>query len=65
MSTGKFSKQRQETLDPAVDGAAVDHATTFCKPLDDVGVAQAVANVPANCQSDDIIRETIMRKRTG
>lgn len=60
MDTGSFAKQWQEPLDSTVDRATVHDKTTFGEPLDDVGVAQAVPNVPANCQSDNIIRETMM-----
>jgi hypothetical protein len=60
MSTGSFAEQREEALDPAIDGAAVHDEASLGKPLDDVGVAQSVANLPAHSQSDGIIGEALM-----
>ena len=64
MDTGSVAKQREEALDPSIDGAAVDGQTTLGEPLNDISVAQAVANVPADREGDDIIRETMMREGT-
>ncbi len=49
--------RREETLDPAVDGAAVDDEAALGKPLDNVGIAQAVADVPAHAQRDHVVRK--------
>jgi hypothetical protein len=58
-----FAEEREEALTPAVDGAAVNHSTTFGKPLHPVSGAQPVATIPAYSQGDDIIREGT--RRTG
>ena len=54
MSTGSFAKQREEALDPAIHGAAVNNEAWLGEPFHDIGIAQAVANVPADRQSDDV-----------
>ncbi len=58
------TEQGQEALHPTVNGAAIDGEATLGEPLDHIGVAQAVANVPAYSEGDDIIGETVMRERT-
>jgi hypothetical protein len=65
MRTGSFSEQRQEALNPAIDGATVDHKTTFSEPLDNVGVAQAIPNIPPDRQGDHVIREAVVRESAG
>ena len=65
MRTGSFAKQWQETLDPAINRAAVHDKTALGEPLDKVGLTQAVADVPADRQGDDIIRKAMVRKGTG
>jgi hypothetical protein len=57
MSTGSFAEQWQEPLNPAVDRTPISGETTLGKPLHDIGVAQAIADVPPHRQSDDIIGE--------
>ena len=54
MDTGSFLKQWQETLGTPVDGAAVHDEASLGEPFHDIGIAQAVANVPADRQSDDV-----------
>jgi hypothetical protein len=63
MDTGSFTEKRKKAPNPAIDRAPVYGETSLGKPFDNVSVAQAVANVPANCQSDDIIGEAVVRKR--
>ncbi len=64
MSTSSITKQRKEAPNPAIDSAAVDDEATFSKPLDNIGVAQAVANVPAHSKGDDVVRKAMVRKGT-
>src|SRR3712207_6710137 len=62
MCAGGFHEEREEALDPPVDGAAIDGEATFGQPLNDVGIAQAVADIPPHSQRDHIIGEAVMRK---
>ena len=65
MRSRSFPEEREEALDPAVDGAPLNRETPLGKPFDNVGVAQAIAHVPAHSQGDDIIGEGMMRESTG
>ncbi len=38
-------------MDPAIDGAAVHSDPTLGKPLHDVGIAQAIADVPPDAKA--------------
>ncbi len=58
--TSSLLKQWQEALDPAIDRAAINNETALREPFDNVGVTQAVANIPADRQSDHVIREAMM-----
>ncbi len=60
--TCSCAKHRQEALDPAIDGAAVNVEAPLGEPLDDVGIAQAVPDVPTHSQGDDIIGEDMVRE---
>ncbi len=62
MSPSRLLEQREETLDPTVDRAAVDDKAPLREPLDDVGIAQAIADVPAHSQRDDIIGKGMVRE---
>ncbi len=42
MHTGRFPEQREEALDPAVYGTAINREPTLGKPLDDAGIAEYV-----------------------
>jgi hypothetical protein len=46
VSTRSLPEQEEETLDPAIHGAAVNDEATLGKPFDNVGIAQAVADIP-------------------
>jgi hypothetical protein len=46
-------------LHPAIDGASVDHDPAFGEPLRHIGVTQAVADVPPDGKSDDLIGEAV------
>lgn len=65
MSAGSLTEEWQKPLDPAIHGAPVNHQASLGEPLDDIGGAQAVANVPANCQSDNIIGEGVVGESTA
>jgi hypothetical protein len=56
---GSLHEERQESLHPAVDGASVDHDPAFGEPLRHIGVTQAVADVPPDGKSDDLIGEAV------
>ena len=66
MSTSSFATERGcplgQTLDPAVHGAPVNHETTLGKPLDNVGLAQPIANIPAHSQGNHVIWEGMVRE---
>ncbi len=62
IGAGGFPKQREQALDPALDGAAIHHEPAFSEPRDDVGVAEAIAHVPPHSYGDHIIREGMVRK---
>ena len=62
--TCSCAKHRQEALDPAIDGAAVNDETTLSKPLDDIGVTQAIPDVPAHSQGDHVVREGMVGEST-
>ena len=47
---------------PAIDRAPIDHGATFGKPLRDIGVAQAIADVPPDGKSDHLIGEAMVRE---
>jgi hypothetical protein len=64
MDTGSFTKQWKEALDPSVNGAAVHAQASLGEPLDDIGIAQAVADIPADRQSNHVVRKAMMRKGT-
>ncbi len=42
-----------------LDGASVDHDPAFGEPLRHIGVTQAVAGVPPDGKSDDLIGEAV------
>ena len=44
---------------PAVDGASADHDAPFGEQLRDVGVAEPVAHLPSDGESDDLIGEAV------
>lgn len=48
-----------ERLDPGIDGARIDAYATFGQPRGDIGVTQAIAEIPADRQGDDVIREAV------
>ena len=48
MRARRVLEQREEALNPAENGTAVNDQAALGEPLDDVGVAQAVAHIPAN-----------------
>ncbi len=64
MSTGNFRKQREEPLNPTIDRPAVSDEASLGEPLDDVSIAQAIADVPAHGHRDHIIRESVVREGT-
>ena len=57
-----FAKQREEPLGPAVEGAPVHDEASLSEPLDNVGIAQAVANIPADRQGDHVVGEGMLRE---
>lgn len=61
MGTGSFLEQRGcppgAALDPAIDRAPVNDEAALREPLDDIRIAQPVADVPADRQGDHVIRE--------
>ena len=57
-------EQREKALDPTVNRAAINDEATFGEPLDDIGVAQAVLDIPANSQRDGIVGDMMIREGT-
>ena len=57
-------KQREEALDPPVDCAAISREATLGKSLHDIGVAQAIADIPADRKGDHVVREGMVGEST-
>ena len=55
VAAGRLAQQRQVAPHPAVDRAPVDGQAALGEPFGDVGVAQAVVDLPANRQGDHLI----------
>jgi hypothetical protein len=49
-----LGQQRREPQHPPVDGDMVDRNAALGEQLLDVAIRQAVAQVPAHCQHDDV-----------
>jgi hypothetical protein len=64
VSLRSIAEEREEALDPSIDRAPVHDQASLREPLNNIGVAQAVPNVPTDCQRNDIIREAMVRKRS-
>ena len=45
--------------DPIVNRAVVDVHAALGKPFSELGIAEAVVEIPAHCQGYDLIRVTI------
>ncbi len=52
VSAGSLCEKLHEALYPAVDGAPIDHEATLGEPFDNIGVAEAVADVPSGSKRD-------------
>ncbi len=65
MRRGSLLELWMGSLHPGVDGAAIDDEPTLGEPLDDIRVAQAIADIPPHRYCDHIIRERMVRKGTG
>jgi len=65
MHTGRILEQRQELLDPAKNGAAIDDKVSFGELLDDIGIAQPVEDIPAHGQGSHVVGEVVVGERTG
>ncbi len=65
IGTSSFAEQREKPLDPTIDGAPIKHETSLGEPLDNIGLAQPIAHVPAYSKGDDIIREAVVGESTG
>lgn len=63
MGTRSLAKQWKEPLDPTIHRAAIDAEPPLGEPLDDVRIAQPIADIPANGQGDQVIRKAIPRER--
>lgn len=50
-----IAEQWQEALHPAIDRALVDEDAALRQPFADFGIAQAVADIPANREGDDVV----------
>ena len=59
---GSLHEEWQEAPHPAVDGTSVDHNPAFGEHLRNVGVTQAVADVPSDGKSDHLIGEAAARE---
>jgi hypothetical protein len=58
-------QQRRDALHPPVDGDMVDLDTTLGEELLDVAVGQAEAQVPADCEDDDVGRVAEAKAERG
>ncbi len=57
MRTSGLLESGQEALHPAINRTTVDDEAALGEPLHDVGVAQAIPELPADGQGDHIVRE--------
>jgi hypothetical protein len=58
-----LAEQRQIALHPAVNGALIDQDAALGQPFTDFGVTEALAQIPADGQGDDVVREGATRER--
>jgi hypothetical protein len=58
-------KPRGDGLDPVIDSTGIDDDTALGEPLADVGVAEAVAQLPVDGERDDLIREAVATESGG
>ncbi len=65
VGSGGILEQGQKALDPPVNCAAIDDEAPFGEPLDDVGITEAITDVPAHGQGDYIIGEAVVGESTG
>ena len=56
---GGLDEAGREGLDPIVDRARVDRDAPLGQQLGDLDVAQAIAEVPAHREGDDVVREPV------
>jgi hypothetical protein len=60
---GRVGEEWREALHPPIHGHVVDLDPTFGEQFFDVAVRQAVPEVPAHCENDDLGREAETGKR--
>src|SRR6266511_4322207 len=64
--SSSLANYRKKTLHPTVDGALIDKDATLGQQFTNLGVAEAVANVSADGQGDNVVRKAATReRRTG
>ena len=59
MRTRGFPKQWEKALHPAINRAAMNNEAALREPLNHIGVAEPVADVPSDGEGDDVIGKAV------
>jgi hypothetical protein len=59
VSTCRLDEARREGVHPVVDRAWIDRDAPLSQPLRHLGLPEAEAQVPADSQRDDLVREAV------
>ncbi len=65
MRSGCRDKARCKHAHPVVDGARIDGDAAFGQPLRHFDIAEAIAELPADRERDDVVREAIAAESGG
>ena len=55
-----IAEKWKESLDPAVDRTAINDEAPLREPLDDISITQAVPDIPADGQGNDVVGEIMI-----
>ncbi len=58
-------EQWQEALDPAIDRATVNDEAALREPLDDIRIAQTIANIPAHGHGNHVVWKAMVGEGAG
>ncbi len=65
MRACRLNEVRGEGADPIVDRARIDGDAAFGQPLRHFDIAEAIAELPADRERDDVVREAIAAESGG
>jgi hypothetical protein len=60
-----IDEPRCERVDPVINRARVDRDAPLGQPLGEIGLAEAEAQIPADGQRDDLVREAVAAEGRG